>query len=264
MKGRHLGKNRFGKSLDGVSEIYNGKLVGKGEVLSEERQQGNIRLERVEDNKVVARWKVPETHAGAPVEAVVEEGVLRVRATVERDGQPVTVEETLNLPMESSRFDNAKISTKREGDEVVIRVKRHCNCHHKHELFLEHLGEEGREAYQTCKKLYKKDLVRIGGCICGNLSMVNESTACYDHLINISSVYAGKFGCTAGSVALKDALETCADMSDMEQHLNCSMSVYDKIVAAWDKLQSSGKIKKWKRNGIPEHLKDQVTRILVS
>ncbi|PYD07944.1 hypothetical protein DND36_31610, partial [Pseudomonas savastanoi pv. glycinea] len=173
------------------------------------------------------------------------------------------VEETVELPLET-RFDNAKVSTVRDGGDVLIKVSAQRKHHHKHAVFLEHLGEEGREAFNTCKKVYKKDMVRIGGCICGNLSLVNESAACYDHLINISAFYAEKFGCNNGSIALKEALGTCVSMPDMEQHLNCSTSVYDKIITAWDTLRSSGKLKKWKRKGIPENLKDQITRILVS
>ncbi|EME30025.1 uncharacterized protein Gasu_26120 [Galdieria sulphuraria] len=267
LKGRHVGKDRFGKSLDGINDVWKRNKRGvenlKGEVSSEEQPQGTIRLERLKDHKLVARWKVPETHRNAPVEAYVEEGVLRVRAVAEREGQPVTVEESLELPLEA-RFDEAKVSTVREGDDMLIKVSTQRKHHHKHQMFLEHLGEEGRQAYNTCKTVYRKDIVRIGGCICGNLSLVNESVACYDHLVNISAFYAEKFGCTNGSIALKEALETCLNMSDLEQHLNCSTIVYDKIVTAWDTLQSSGKMKKWKRKGIPEHLQDQITRILVS
>jgi hypothetical protein len=256
VKGRRLGKNRFGKSLEGVSETWNGGHL-------EEQPQESIRLERVKDHKVVARWKVPETHQGAPVEAYIEDGVLRVRSTVEREGQPLTVEDSLKLPLKD-RLEQAEVSTKVEGEDVVIRVSTKEKWHHKHEMFLQHLGEDGRKAYKSCKKAYKKDMVRIGSCICGNMSSVDMSVACYDHLVNISAFYAEKFGCTNGSKALKDGLEVCLSMSDPEQHLNCSMSVYDKIIAAWDILKSSGKMKKWKRQGIPEHLQEQVTRVLMA
>eukprot|EP00871_Galdieria_phlegrea_P003139 jgi/Galph1/3826/GphlegSOOS_G2488.1 len=265
-KERKLQGNRFGKSLEQLKENWNAgaeaeRLENKVQSEVEDRSASNLRLLKMKDHKMVVAWNAPHISEKAEVKGNVKDGVLRVVVD-----NLVVLEERLDLS-ESFSGEAASVSTYRNGDDVVFKIyspfhRKSYNHHMKH--FLEHLGDEGRTAFNVCREMYGKDMAGICGCICEQLTPENVSVSCYDHLINISAIYAEKFGFANASAYLKEALGSCQSLVSVEQHMNCSSALFNKIVDAYEVLKSSKKCKRYMKEGFPEKLKEQVSRVLIA